>query len=228
LEEKEMRKETISISERSLMFCIAGQLYDQAPARLPRKADTIMQKVREKIRSEFFNDNEYYSLRIGSDDLYKYVEKLLKDIPEFRDLNLTQIEFENGISVDDENRPKYHFTSRYDIETSESWKTDFIDLDAFIRNVVNRIWLIQEADQDCFCCIRDGQSNNDLCKSCIVNPDFKYHFEGCRRPKGNHKFACKFDCFRSYYICCEECKDNSCQYKCDGSSETCENAVNRI
>lgn len=224
-----MRKETIFISERSLMFCIAGQLYDQAPARLPRKADIIMQKVREKIRIDFFNDNEYYSLRIGRDELYKYVEKLLKDIPEFNELNLTLIEFEKGIAVDDESRPKYAFTTRYDVHNDESWKNDFIDLDAFIGNVVGMLHHMNEAHQDCFCCVRDHHRNNDICKSCTVNPDLKYHFEGDRTPKGDHKFACKHDCFRSYYICCEECKDkDTCERRCEGNSETCGNAVNRI
>lgn len=60
-------------------------------------------------------------------------------IPEFVELNLSQVEFEKGISVNDETWPKFAFTSRYDVNTPESWKNDFIDLDAFIGNVHHRL-----------------------------------------------------------------------------------------
>ena len=56
-----MRKETIRISERNLMFVVGGQLFDQAPNRYPRKVETIMQKLRDAFREEAYNDNEYYT-----------------------------------------------------------------------------------------------------------------------------------------------------------------------
>ena len=57
-----MRKQTISISESDLMFTVAGQLYNQAPNRQPRKANIIMQKFRDAFREIAINYNEYYSL----------------------------------------------------------------------------------------------------------------------------------------------------------------------
>ena len=152
-----MRVKTISISERDLMFVIGGQLFDQAPNRLPRKAEIIMQKVKEAFRKDAYNDNEFYSLEIPGNKIYNYLKTLRMGIPEFVDLNLSQIEFENNISVDDEKRGKYSFITRYDKYNSESWKHDFIDLDAFIRNVYNRLLTLIESEQDCFCCIYDKE-----------------------------------------------------------------------
>ena len=88
-----MRKEVFCLYERDLMKTVGGQLFDQAPNREPRKAEVIMRKLRDSFREKAYNDNEQYSWNIPAEELYKTVEKLLKDIPEFRDLNLSQIEF---------------------------------------------------------------------------------------------------------------------------------------
>ena len=111
---KATRVKTVCISERTLMKAIGGQLFDQAPNRQPRKVDVIMTKVRDTFRKDAVNDKEYYTLNIPVEDrgVLKYVDKLLKDIPEFEELNLSQLEFEKGIKVDDESRPKFAFCTR--------------------------------------------------------------------------------------------------------------------
>jgi hypothetical protein len=211
------------------MFAVAGQLFDQAPNRQPRKVEIIMQKVKEAFRKDAYNDNEWYCLEVGRDIIYKYLDTLLKGIPEFMELNLSQIEHEHNVSVDDESRLKYSFTTRYDRHNSESWKSDFIDLDAFIRNVHRRLITIMETDQDCFCCKhtdQHGRSSSEICKTCLVNPVLKYNFDGARQPKGEYTFSCKYDCPEHKMICCEECKKkDSCNSKCDGNSDTCGNKV---
>lgn len=230
-----MREKTISISERDLMYTVAGQLFDQAPNRQPRKAEIIMQKARDAFRKDAYNDNEFYSLLVPEKEAYKYIEKLLKGISEFNDLNLSQAEFESGVTVDDENRPKFSFTSRYDVHTSESWKTDFIDIDAFIRNVYNRLTELKDVDADCFLCIHQNYNgcgstmapgNDEECKNCTVNPELKFNYQCGREPKGEYTFSCRYDCPEHKMICCEECKKaNGCPSKCDGNSETCGNKV---
>ena len=221
-----MRKQSVSINERTLMYVIGGQLFSQAPNRQPRKVEIIMQKVRDAFRKDATNSNEFYTMSIQEDKLYSYISNLLYAIPEFEELNLTQLQYENGVKVSDESRPKYGFTSAYDKETSESWKRDFIDLDAFIRNVVNGIYDQEFLMEDCFNCINKG---TDKCKTCILNPDFKVNRESCRQPKGKYTFACKYDCFKSYYICCEECdKNKSCEHRCDSHSSSCGLAISRI
>ena len=225
-----MRKETIMISERDLMFVIAGQLFDQAPNRQPRKAEIIMQKVRDAFRSQAVNDNEFYSIRIENEKVYDWIKDLLFSIPEFQELNLSQIEFEKGVSVDDESRPKFSFTTAYDKYDSESWKTDFIDLDAFVGNVNRSLYMIKNAEEDCFFCIYQDESNSsvlaagnsDKCKNCCVNPDLKNNYTENRRPRGQHTFSCKYDCYKGFYICCEECTlKETCDHKCDSSSNDC-------
>jgi len=218
-----MRVNTISISEIDLMFVIGGQLFCQAPNRQPRQSEIIMQKVRDFFRNDAYNDNEFYSLRIPESEVYNYLKNIMMSIPEFVDLNLSQIEFDKKISVNDENRPKYAFYTRYDKNDSETWKRDFVDLDAFIRNVHRRLYTIMDSDQDCFCCKK--QKSED-CKTCLVNPDLKYNYECSRKPKGKYTFSCKFDCKMQCQICCEECtKKDTCNFVCDGNSKECGNKV---
>ena len=234
-----MRNKTITLYERDLMFVVAGQLYDQAPDRNPRKADIIMKKVKEAFRSDpmCFNDNEFRTIRIEECNVYNFVHNLLMNIPEYVELNLSQIEFDNNVKVDDPDRLQYKFVSRYDVNDSESWKSDFIDLDAFIRNVVNELFTRQLKHDDCFLCIHqspDSKSTldpgeSDICKLCSVNPNLKYRYECSRQPKGKYTFSCNFDCYKSRYICCEECYDRyDCEYKCDSSSDKCGQAINHV
>lgn len=231
-----MRKETIMVSERDLMFVVGGQLFDQAPNRYPRKVETIMQKLRDTFRSEAYNDNEYYTVTIESDNLYDWLKDKLFSIPEFQELNFTQEEYEKGVSADDD-RPKFTFITRYDAYDSESWRKDFIDLDAFVRNAYNRLFIVMESDADCFCCIHQDKTaesildcgRSDFCKGCSVNPNLKNRYEGHRQPRGKFTFACKYDCFKHRYICCEECDEKEeCNHRCDSKSADCGNAINRI
>lgn len=227
-----MRQNTVLVSERTLLFAIAGQLFDQAPNRQPRKAEIIMQKVREAFRADkrCNNDNEWYSMRLPEKEVYQFIYDLLFATPEFQELNLSQIEYENGVSVDDENRGKYSFVTRYDKYDSESWKSDFIDLDAFIRNVERMFWIIYDSEKDCFGCVNQPintessleSGNSEKCKMCLINPKHSNNFESRRIPRGKYTFACKYDCPKNRYICCEECDDkNNCEDKCDSKSNEC-------
>lgn len=219
-----MRKKTFSLTESTLMMAIGGQLFDQAPNREPRKAEIIMKKVRDKFREKACNDNEFYTLNIPEDELYDYIKNILMSIDEFRELNLTYIEYQNNVSVDDPNRTKYNFVTAFDKEDSESWKNDFIDLDAFVRNANRNIHMVNDSDRDCFFCIH---KDTDKCGTCILNSKLKLNYECSREPKGFYTFACKYDCFNNYYICCEECKEKTtCKHKCGSCSSDCGLAIN--
>lgn len=68
--------------------------------------------------------------------------------------------------------------------------------------------------------------NSNKCSNCTVNPTYKNNFTGSRLPRGKYTFACKYDCYKSRYICCEECDDNkNCKYKCESSSDSCKLAL---
>lgn len=133
----------ILICKQELVGHIAMWLYRLAPKNQPRKADVIMKHVNSHIDSVFdipFKHNPEYKKRDFEDinDLYRFVDELMKNIKEFRELNLTWQEYEAGIDVDSPDREKgIVFTSMYDVRSSEDWYTkDFIDLDAFVQDVV--------------------------------------------------------------------------------------------
>lgn len=233
-----MRERTILVSERNLIFVIAGQLFDQAPNRQPRKAEIIMQKVRDDFRKNkrCNNYNEWYYIRLPEKEIYQFIKDMIFSIPEFQELNLSQIEYENGVSIDDENRGEYSFVTRYDKYDSESWKSDFVDLNAFVRNVDRMFWVVYNNERNCFGCVNQPMNlentfacgNSKECNSCSINPNHTNNYEGRRFPKGKYTFACKYDCYKSRYICCEECDDkDSCTYKCDSKSDECELAMHR-
>lgn len=141
-----MQEKKICLSERDLLGAVGFWAYSQCPNRMPRKIETVMEKLKEKIRGQFVNWNEFYYIEIESSKIHEYIHELLFSIPEWQEWNLSLIEYEKGIKVDDENRSKYSFTSAYDKETAESWKSDFVDLDAFTRNVSRLIGMITESE----------------------------------------------------------------------------------
>lgn len=231
-----MRTKTILISERDFVYVVAGQLYDQAPNRQPRFTDTIMRNVRDAFRNDgnCVNDNEFRSIRIEESKVYEWVDSLLKGIKEFVELNLSQVEYENGVQVNDPNRSKYRFVTRYDVETEDSWRSDFVDLDAFVRNVVGALIGRVNSNNDCFLCKHQPQNSqstlapgaSEMCQKCSLNPEHTNNYQSNRYPRGKYTFACAFDCYRSRYICCEECDDkDSCTHRCDSNSSECGNKL---
>lgn len=215
-----MRKESFSIHEDELLCAIAGQLYEQAPNNAPRNADIIMTRVKDKFREVAYLNKNFnsYSLLVSVENngLHTYIRSLMHAIPEFVDLNLSQYEYEDGVKVDDPNRKKYMITDRYSVVP---WKNDFIDLEAFVQNVVYKLKARKSIETDCFFCVND---NTEVCKTCFVNPEFKNSYECEREPKGKYTKACKYDCFKSRYICCDECQD-ICKNRCTEDCKTCQN-----
>ena len=228
-------EKTISISLRVVVQSIAGQLYAQAPAYNPRKSEIIMKKVVENyldfirskdsdITDDIIFDKAYNS--IPEKNLVDFIKSLIWDIPEFKELNLSQREYENNISVDDPNRSKYRFVTRYDVDTMESIRDDFIDLDAFLNNIIRNIYMITEAgDDDCFLCNYDMSNlDNKPCENCKRHyNDLEDLYESNREPRGNHKLSCENNCWRGFYICCTECNRINCKDRCSGNPDNCGN-----
>ena len=213
-----MRVKSLFLSEREFLFAVGGQLFDQAPNRQPRNAEKIMEQARDAFRERAHKDRDFYSVRVAG-GIEKFVKTILLGISEFEDLNLSQNEFEKGVKVDDEKRSPYMFTDRY---SSIPWRNDFIDLDAFTRNVANKIYMLKDMSEDCFCC---AHAKTDTCATCLVNPAFENKYEAIREPRGKYTFACRYDCFESKYICCEECEKENCPKRCESCSNTCGNKV---
>jgi hypothetical protein len=90
--------------------------------KLPRNTDIVVEKL-----GVLFPD-----VTIEVDDLRKFVSETIDQVPEIRDWNLSQIELEAGVNVDDENRRGFVFVSRY---SQPSPEYDFIDIDALKQNI---------------------------------------------------------------------------------------------
>ena len=113
-----------------------GEIYYLAPYHKPRFIDEIVDEIisRFKVDCKVLGGDFFYH-EVELKDLYKFIENILMPIDKFRDLNLSKIEYELGISVDDESRPKFQFTSAY---SSAPEDDNFIDLDACIQNIFSK------------------------------------------------------------------------------------------
>jgi len=108
---------------------------------LPRHVALIVDKVTEIYKKEFdkIAGDFYYKEFKTMVELESWVEEHILTIPEIIDLNLSQKEYDNGVKVD-EDRKQYTFVSRHSKPVIE--EDDFIDLDAYCRNLVQ--FLIRE------------------------------------------------------------------------------------
>ena len=171
--EKIAKKVTIC-GIKGIIGNIAKTLYYFAPLCKPRNADVILERL--------YNDLTKISKNAGADFLYlednengllgicNTVLDIINQYPEFRDLNLSQNEIDAGISVDDPSRPKFTFTSAYDVYPEDYWKDDFIDLAAFGNMFTNyMMWEMCIIEYDsCSTTINDGCIiRGSRCASCI-------------------------------------------------------------
>ena len=110
-----------------------GEIYHLAPYHKPRFIDEIVDEIIRKFKVDCkVIGGDFFYHEVELKDLYKFIENILMSIDKFRDLNLSPREFEQAVSVDDESRPKFQFTSAYSSIPEED---NFIDLDACIQNI---------------------------------------------------------------------------------------------
>jgi hypothetical protein len=123
---------------------VANVIYEAVVAmslpRLPRDAETIIQKVIEVYRREFSCPcgNEFHIRSFATyKELQDWIASYIMTIPEVQNMNLSQNEVDNGITVDDPNRGGYVITSRYSKDPDP--KDDFIDLGAYANNLAHSL-----------------------------------------------------------------------------------------
>jgi len=121
--------------------CIYAGIKCKTFPTLPRNANIIAEKVTQLYLREFERvSNDYYCRVFESySDLCDWLDENLKAIPEIRELNLRQREYDLGYRVDAvdaeesvgvDARPD--FPRVYDVFTPEE---DFIDVDAYVSYV---------------------------------------------------------------------------------------------
>lgn len=213
-----MRKAKQEFYIYHIVDAIAGNLYRMAPRNRPRNMDKIMSHVIERAEQACVDVVNNRHLFMTTEEFNEWLTNTLKSCPEFCDLNLSQNEYEKHISVDDESRPKFAFTSAYDAETENSWRYDFIDLDAAIRNIYNCI-IAAHDETNCFLC--DHKDDNETCLHCRTNYNaYKNYYECANKPHDPTKYAgwCSTGCPEGIAVCCKDCtKKNSCtlDVKCE-------------
>lgn len=143
----------ICVSLYDFIKYAVGEIYYLAPYHKPRFIEEITDEIiiNFKKNCQQIGDDFFYH-EIALKDLYEFISDILMPIDKFRELNLSQREYEQGVSVDDENRGKFQFVDRY---TSIPDYDNFIDLDACIQNIfcsfehpAFRIWAYGETDLD--------------------------------------------------------------------------------
>lgn len=179
--------EKIRISNREIISSVAGTIYEMHPYKCPENMDKIMSGVvsyyDEKIDScGHKGDNFKIFDYIDSNSLLNELDTLLKSIKEFRQLNISKKLKDDGVDdIDDDRNGGFSFTDRYTIENKDSRYSDFIDLDACIRNIVNEILNKRKQSEDCMFCkfaIEYGSfepSECNECKNCSLNPKLKFN-----------------------------------------------------
>lgn len=180
--------EKIRVSNKELIFAIAGIIYEFHPYHKPENIDKIIDEVIKWLNNKTdINGNKNSNFKIfefnSFNDLKKELDFVLKNIIEFRQLNISKALKEIGVKdCDDERNAGIKFTSRYDEDTEYYKYYDFIDLDACINQIVRTIDLRQQITEDCFLCKYSEKygstnpSNNEICNTCLCNPKIKYNY----------------------------------------------------
>lgn len=192
-----------------IVEAVAGTLYRMAPRNRPRDMDKIMSYVVEQLESVCVDVATDRYLHMSAEVFNEWLTSMLKSCSEFCNLNLSQNECDKGISVDDESRAEFAFTSMYDVETEDSWRYDFIDLDAAIRNIHDCIMAAHE-ETDCFLC---DHKETEMCHYCILHyknsKEYKNLYEYANKPHDTSKYGgwCAASCPKGVAICCQDCTE---------------------
>jgi hypothetical protein len=118
-----------------------GWIYRLAPNYAPRKATEIVETICKRFRSYYRYQKEPVEriMLLDTDELSKVLEYLF-NFKDFRELNLSQKEFDEGVNVDSSDRLMIMV---YNLNSSEP-ENDFIDLSILKRNIIKSIILESE------------------------------------------------------------------------------------
>ena len=141
----------ICISLDEFIMVTTGWIYSLAPYHKPRFIDEIVDEIIKRFKANCQSiGTDFFYHEVELKDLYKFIENILMSIDKFKDLNLSPLEYKQGVAVDDPNRPKFQFVSAYDSIPEDN---NFIDIDACIQDIfahyehnAYRQWIGDEID----------------------------------------------------------------------------------
>lgn len=180
--------EKVRVSGRDIIQAVAGTIYAMHPYHAPEGMDKIMANLVKVIDEtpdvsgrvdDTFKLFEFETWRALED----WIENVLKQTPEYEDLNVSRQLKERGVKASDPENSGFAFHTRYDKSNLDSRYTDFVDLGALIRNIVRAIDTSQQMDEDCFLCKFAKEygsmepSESEQCKHCLCHPDVRFNRE---------------------------------------------------
>lgn len=180
--------EKFRVSNSQLIEAFTGVIYRMHPYHKPENFDKIIDALLEHLDTKAKTNNgkkltfillEYESIN----DFKKKLKEFLFEIKEFRQLNISKKLKDAGVEdINDERNSGIKVSTRYNVDTEDERYTDFIDLDACIRNIVFDIDRIIQFDEDCFLCkyakeYGSMEPGDPRCDTCICNPNVKYKRE---------------------------------------------------
>ena len=180
--------ENFRVTNRQLIQAVTGTIYAMHPYHKPENFDKIMDALLELIdsKSEVHNGKKLTFVELEYESINEFKNKLkefLFGIKEFRQLNISKRLKDAGVEdIDDDRNKGFKFLDRNSVETEDERYTDFIDLDACVRNIVLNADRIIQSDEDCFLCkyaksYGSMEPGDPRCDTCICNPNVKYKRE---------------------------------------------------
>ena len=180
--------EKFIVTNRQIIQAISGTIYAMHPYHKPENFDKIMDALLELLNSkaEIHNGKNCTFIILEYESIKEFEKKLkefLFSIKEFRQLNISKKLKDEGVEdIGDKRNSGIKLLTRHDIDTEDERYTDFIDLDACIRNIVLNIDRIIQFDEDCFLCkyakhYGSTEPGDPRCDTCICNPNVKYKRE---------------------------------------------------
>lgn len=194
---------------------IAKAIYELTPY-IDNDMTDIIGRVMMDVTAEFNKSDTYPKayfsnrryLRLTKKEFNDWLHNTLFNSSAYKQLNLSYNERKKNIDVDDPNRAAFSFTSIYDKQDQDSWKDDFIDLDACIQNSMRNI-------------LRD-MKDDGIDEVCTNNKPFGDSWtEWCSAPCANGIAICCKDC--TYKLTCpsvcELSSTNNCSHLVKKESE---------
>ncbi len=180
--------ENFRVTNRQLIQAVTGTIYGMHPYHKPENFDKIMDALLEFIdsKAEVYNGKKLTFVVLEYESINDFKNKLkefLFGIKEFRQLNISKKLKDAGVEdINDDRNKGFRFLDGHSIEIKDERYTDFIDLDACVRNIVLNVDRIIQSDEDCFLCkyakeYGSMEPGDPRCDTCICNPNVKYKRE---------------------------------------------------
>lgn len=180
--------ENFRVTNKQLIQAVTGTIYAMHPYHKPENFDKIMDAILKFLdsKAEVHNSKKLTFITLEYESINEFKNKLrefLFKIKEFRQLNISKRLKDAGVEdIDDDRNKGIRVSDRYSVETEDERYTDFIDLDACVRNIVFNVDRIIQFDEDCFLCkyakeYGSMEPGDPRCDTCICNPNVKYKRE---------------------------------------------------